>query len=152
MTLRNRSTRPPSISTHVNRGAETRAWQSFRSLKVCSPPVILRAKRITPAGCTCVSREARPFDISVPSNPMMSNWPTLRARSSDLEVGIVNNGSIFIKPANKISASKYRQANGQRRTTNDQRPEYGSAIVHHCYSPICFFNSASKFNASIGVR
>jgi hypothetical protein len=35
----------------------------------------LRANRITPAGCTRLSREASPADISVPSNPMISSWP-----------------------------------------------------------------------------
>ena len=42
---------------------------------VCSAPVMLRAKRITPAGWIVVSREARRGDISVPSKPMMRSWP-----------------------------------------------------------------------------
>ena len=61
VTPRNRSTRPPSMSTHLNRGVETQAWQSSSSLKVCPPLTMLRAKRMTPAGCSRVKqgREAR---------------------------------------------------------------------------------------------
>src|ERR1700722_4127982 len=36
---------------------------------------MLRAKRITPAGCSRVSREARRGVIAVPSKPTMRSWP-----------------------------------------------------------------------------
>src|SRR6202049_4651749 len=76
-TSRKRSTRPPSRSTHAKSRAVTHFWQSSRSRHVCSAPVMLRANRITPAGCSFVSRELSRRVISVPSKPTISSCPRL---------------------------------------------------------------------------
>ena len=72
---RKRSTVPPSMSTQVNKGAETHFWHSRNKRHVCRGSLMLRANRITPAGCSRRSREASRVLISTPSNPMISNCP-----------------------------------------------------------------------------
>src|SRR6059058_6691513 len=50
--------------------------------------MMLRAKRITPAGWMRVSSERRGGDISVPSKPMMRSWPICLWRSEVILVAI----------------------------------------------------------------
>src|SRR2546429_553654 len=50
--------------------------------------MMLRAKRITPAGWMRVSSERRGGDISVPSKPMMRSWPICLWRSEGILVAI----------------------------------------------------------------
>src|SRR5438874_6248628 len=50
--------------------------------------MMLRARRITPAGWMRVSRERRCSDISVPSNPTMRSWPICLWRSEVILVAI----------------------------------------------------------------
>src|SRR5579872_5094625 len=76
VTFRKRSTRPPSRSTQVKSRSLTWAWQSFNSWWVCCAWMMLRAKRITPAGCMRLSMAATDGVTSVPSNPTISSWPT----------------------------------------------------------------------------
>ena len=74
---RKRSTTPPSKSTQVNSGVATHFWHSRSSRQVCSAFLMFRANRMTPAGCSRVSRELMRGVISVPSKPTIRSCPTL---------------------------------------------------------------------------
>src|SRR5215472_6723867 len=49
---------------------------------------MLRAKRITPPGCSVASVVRRWASMASPSNPRMSSWPTCRRRSVVVFLGI----------------------------------------------------------------
>jgi hypothetical protein len=55
---------------------------------------MFRAKRMTPAGCRRVSREASDGDISVPSKPIIRSWPIPELSKSLVFLGIIGNYSI----------------------------------------------------------
>src|SRR5262249_31770028 len=88
MTFLRRSTVPPSRSTHRNIGSEVVACESRSSFQVWVGDSMLRANRITPAGCSGLSVMRNRLSISTPSKPKMSNWPTWRCRSAVVFLGI----------------------------------------------------------------
>src|SRR5438034_11279770 len=116
--------------------------------------MMLRAKRITPAGWMRVRRELSGGDISVPSKPMMRSWPICLWRSEVILVAIRDRARFLKKYLAPLELSGFPVTHGLRRglyscaasrllVTNDQRATLGREPHSDC-----FFNSASKFSAS----